>query len=306
MPEGATPDFESSRGGLLLGRGLAWSAALQRPAVGTQEPAVLLCALPPATLTAILPELSRLSNNTVIHRITQDNKMRSHLTRRRRHLTISFALIGIIAALIGTIGILASTAGIPLGVTTACGCEGEVPPEYEGDEAARAIAAGTSKDTSVKFEFNNAGEKETAGCEETYSWAKQGPARTFVLSPSYANCKYKGENATITIGASCRYQLNDPFFVSHDNWVASLSITGTECQIKMELEKGACEVKVASEKANEDLGQVNESTAALNLRVAPGVTPIKYTSKGCKLPVSAGGATLTYVSEEEIDNAAID
>ncbi len=44
-----------------------------------------------------------------------------------RHLAISIALIATAAAIASTTGVLASTTGLPLGISTACGCE--APPK---------------------------------------------------------------------------------------------------------------------------------------------------------------------------------
>jgi hypothetical protein len=190
--------------------------------------------------------------------------------------------------------------------TLSWGCEGGSEELYEGKETGKEIAGGNSTHVGTGFEFDNLGEKQAVTCEETYTWGNQGPARTFVLTPSYANCKYKGANVpAITVGAACRYQLNPPVLLGVNKWEATLSIIGAGCELKMELEAGACKVKVKNEAANEGLNKVSESNQGNNLRAIPVVSPIKYTSAGCALPISAAGAILTYASEQEIGNVNI-
>jgi hypothetical protein len=185
-------------------------------------------------------------------------------------------------------------------------CEGGGSNEYEGEEAANAIAAGTSTNTSVGFEFDNAGEKQSATCEETYTWAKQAKGKTFIATPSYNNCKYKGANVpAFVVGAACRYQFNQPVALGGGKWETTQSITGAGCEIKMKFEANVCEVKVKNEVANEGINKVSLENVVKNLRLIPVVSPVKYTSAGCANPIAAAGAILRYASQQEVAKARI-
>jgi hypothetical protein len=70
--------------------------------------------------------------------------MRSRLSGHRRRLTASIVLLGTAGVLVCTAGVLAGTVGLPLGASTACGCEGGSPVTIrEGSSSGAAVPAGT-------------------------------------------------------------------------------------------------------------------------------------------------------------------
>jgi hypothetical protein len=63
--------------------------------------------------------------------------MRLRLSRHLRHLTVPIALLG-------TAGVLVGIIGVPLGATTACGCELPTVTLHEGSTSGAAIPVGTT------------------------------------------------------------------------------------------------------------------------------------------------------------------
>lgn len=225
--------------------------------------------------------------------------MYHHQLSATRPLAVSGAVLGAIMprrlrilrafAAFSTLCLL-STVAMP---AIAFACEGG-SAEYEGEKSALEINAGNNNST-VKFEFEQGAETKSVTCEETYTWGQQ-PERspTFTVSPSYANCKYNGENVSVTsVGMKCSYQLNQPFKLAANLWEATLGITGMGCELKMELEAKACEVKITGQNGLLRLLEENEN-GGTELKVSSFVKNVAFTPKGCGNPIGAAGAKLYY------------
>jgi len=181
------------------------------------------------------------------------------------------------------------------------------PAEYEGTEAGRSIAAGSSTRVGATFEFSNANEREQVSCEERYTWAMQTESTQFVVTPSYtnnANCLYRGARAEVIVGGTCRYRFGQPVPFG-TAFSTRQTIAGAGCEVRLRTEGVLCEVRISNEALNENLEKVTLSNAGANLRITPAVHPINYTRAGCVNPIAAPGTVLKYSSLQEVPNARI-
>jgi len=161
----------------------------------------------------------------------------------------------------------------------------------------------------VTFQFQSARSRRSVTCEETYTWAMQAKGSRFVVTPSYANnanCTYNGVMAEIIVGATCRYQFEQPY-IELGLYRTTQSITPAGCEIRIRTEAGACEVVIRNEAMNEGLRRVSLSNVVPNLRIIPVVFPIRYTaSAGCRDPIAPpADSILSYMSEQDVANARV-
>lgn len=99
--------------------------------------------------------------------------MRSRVSRHFKRLAVAIALLGTTGVLLGTSGVLVSTYGLPLGTTTACGCEDNAP-----QIGLQAEGGGGSKEINFKMEALNT--------VRNYEIANVGTAPMEIASPKLA------------------------------------------------------------------------------------------------------------------------